>query len=73
MGTKTSAAAMKRQLQESSPDLLEVVAGATTLSVVLGGFYIVRRSKRLCCSPVDSCSPATENVAAMQATIRLTK
>ena len=53
--------------------LKPIVAGATTLSVVLGGFYIVRRSKRLCCTPVDGCSSTTESVPALQAPIRLAK
>jgi hypothetical protein len=35
--------------------LKPIVAGVTTLSVVLSGFYIVWRSQRACCPPAKAC------------------
>lgn len=34
-----------------------IVAGVTTLSVVLSGVYLIRRSRRPCCEPVPSAVP----------------
>lgn len=53
--------------------LKPIVAGATTLSVVLGGFYIVRRSQRPCSPHVEGCSPARESVAVTKVPIHPTK
>lgn len=35
--------------------LKPIVAGITTLSVVLSGVYLVRRSRQACCSPATGC------------------
>lgn len=43
-----------------------IVAGITTLSVVLSGWYLVRRSRRACCPPAASPVPPNQIPVAPQ-------